>query len=90
MNQDGQSKICAHVRVPDIDVHMHKEYTSMQHVVTAALSATLSRNLVSAMMERMSDELGMDASDFFTFIRQDPYVQERITAWRVARRLKGE
>ena len=90
MNPDDQSKIYATVRIPDIDVRMHKDANIMQHEVTAALSATLSSRLVSAMMKRMSDELGMDASDFFKFIRQDPEVQERIMAWRTARRLKGE
>ena len=90
MNPDDQSKIYATVRIPDIEVHTRKSVDLMQREVTAALSATLSSHLVSDMMKRMSDELGMDASDFFKFIRQDPDIQERIMAWRTARRLKGE
>lgn len=94
MNPDDmKNAVRAYVRIPDLDVRIHKDAWSMGHTISAELDSRLASKVAERSLDVLAAKSNMSANglvQMLQFLSEDHETQMRYTAWRTARRLKGD
>jgi hypothetical protein len=90
---DLAGNVRAHLAVPDADIYVSKDAASMAHVVSAELDSRIAAQVAERALNLLSSRSNMSANgliQLLQFLSEDHETQMRYTAWRTARRLRGD
>ena len=92
-SREFEMAVRALVKVPELDVRTYKDAESMSHVVSAELDSRVATTIADRAISRLGHAAGMgpmEFQEFLRFLREDPEMRDKFTAYKTAKRLMGE
>lgn len=94
MNPDDmKNAVRAYTKIPDLDVRIYKDAASMSHTISAELDSRIASQVAERALDMLAAKSNMPTNglvQLLQFLSEDHGTQMRYTAWRTARRLRGD
>ena len=94
MNPDDmENAVRAHITVPDATIRLNKDAAHMGSMISAELDGRFATLVVTRALEVLLAKSNMSTAglvQLLQFLSEDHETQVRYTAWRTARRLRGD
>jgi uncharacterized protein YqiB (DUF1249 family) len=90
---DIKSAIQAQISIPDLDVRVYKDAMTMSNTISAELDSRLAAQVAAHALDMLAAKSNMSTNglaQMLQFLSEDHETQMRYTAWRTARRLRGD
>lgn len=83
----------ASLKIPGTELHHYRDAETMGHAVAAELDDRIVRQIAEHVVEQLGRVAGLGSTEFLAFVRflgSDPELRDRFTAYKTAKRLRGE
>ncbi len=94
MNPDDmKDAVRSYMSIPYADVRIHENTASMSHTISAELDSRIASQVAERALDMLAVKSNMSANglvQLLQFLSEDHETQMRYTAWRTARRLRGD
>jgi hypothetical protein len=94
MNPDDiKNAVQAQISIPDLDLRTYKNAMTMTSTLSAELDSRLATQVTERALDMLAAKSNMSANglvQMLQFLSEDHETQMRYTAWRTARRLRGD
>jgi hypothetical protein len=90
---DIKNAVQARMSIPDLDVRIYKNAITTSNTISAELDSRLAAQVAERALDMLASRSNMSASglvQMLQFLSEDHETQMRYTAWRTARRLRGD
>ncbi len=94
MNPDDfTNTVRAYLDIPDVNIRLDKSMSAMTSTISAELDSRLATQVSERALNILAAKSNMSANglvQLLQFLSEDHETQMRYTAWRTARRLRGD
>jgi uncharacterized protein YqiB (DUF1249 family) len=90
---DIKNAVQARMSIPDLDVRIYKNAMTMTSTISAELDSRLATQVAAHALDMLAAKSNMSTNglaQMLQFLSEDHETQMRYTAWRTARRLRGD
>ena len=94
MNPDDfKDTVRAYLDIPDVNIRLDKSMAAMTQTISAELDSRLATQVAGRALNILAAKSNMSGNglaQLLQFLSEDHETQMRYTAWRTARRLRGD
>jgi hypothetical protein len=94
MNPDDmKDAVRSYMSIPDVNIHLNKSMAMTTSTISAELDSRLAAQVAERALDMLASRSNMSANglvQMLQFLSEDHETQMRYTAWRTARRLRGD
>jgi hypothetical protein len=94
MNPDDmKDAVRSYMSIPDVNIHLDKTMAAMTQTISAELDSRLATQVAERALDMLAAKSNMSGNglvQLLQFLSEDHETQMRYTAWRTARRLRGD
>lgn len=94
MNPDDmKNAVRSYMSIPYADVRIREDTATMSHTISAELDSRIASQVAERALDMLAAKSNMSANglvQLLQFLSEDHETQKRYTAWRTARRLRGD
>lgn len=94
MNPDDmKNAVRSYMSIPHADIRIREDTATMSHTISAELDSRIALQVAERALDMLAIKSNMSANglvQMLQFLSEDHETQMRYTAWRTARRLRGD